>query len=346
MQGFDLPDCEKMLVTSAFNPQKQALQGRPMVLHTQNRPIRHFLSLTDIPARDLRAILDEAHARKKIRAGLTKGEADTDTPLSGHTLAMLFEKNSTRTRFSFEQAMRQLGGSSIVTTTDEMQLGRGETIGDTAQVLSCYVDAIMLRANDHDVLVALAHSADVPVINGLTDYNHPCQIMADLMTLEEQGRDLKNLRLSWIGDGNNVAMSFVNAAVHFGYHLKLSCPEGYTLPGQDLERARAARADIVLEPDPEAACIDADVVITDTFVSMGDKDAEKRLADLAGHQVNEALMAHARPDALFLHCLPAHRGEEVSTAVIDGPQSVVFDEAGNRLHAQKAILLWCLGLIG
>jgi ornithine carbamoyltransferase len=302
---------------------------------------KHFLSLADIPAQELRAILDEAHARKKARRGLPKGTVDADAPLSGHTLAMLFEKSSTRTRFSFDMAMRQLGGSSITATSNDMQLGRGETVEDTANVLSRFVDGVMLRANSHEALLALAHNSSVPVINGLTDYNHPCQIMADLQTLEEQGRDLKGLRLSWVGDGNNVAVSFINAAAHFGYVLTISCPSGYNPKGQDVERARALGAKINLVENPAAACEDADVVIADTFVSMGDEDADQRLADLMPWQANENLMKQAQSDALFLHCLPAHRGEEVSAGVIDGPQSVVFDEAENRLHAQKAILTWC-----
>jgi len=304
---------------------------------------RHFLSLADMRAQDLREILDEAHRRKNARAGLPKGMADADAPLAGHILAMLFEKSSTRTRFSFEVGMKQLGGTSITTSADDMQLGRGESVEDTAKVLSRFVDAIMLRANDHNSLVALSQNATVPVINGLTDYNHPCQIMADLMTLEEQGRDLKDLRLAWVGDGNNVAMSFINAAAKFGYQLVISTPSGYGCSGQMVERARAEGAKIELIEDPLVACKSADVVIADTWVSMGDTDIDKRMSDLGDWQVNDALMDVAANDALFLHCLPAHRGEEVAASVIDGPASVVFDEAENRLHAQKAILKWCLG---
>lgn len=303
---------------------------------------RHFLDLADIPAEALREILDEAHRCKKARIGFPKGAVDVDAPLAGHILAMLFEKSSTRTRFSFEVGMTQLGGTSITTSADDMQLGRGESIEDTAKVLSRFVDAIMLRANDHSSLLALSRNATIPVINGLTDYNHPCQIMADLMTLEEQGRDLKDMRLCWVGDGNNVAMSFVNAAAKFGFKLVISTPEGYGLSGQMVERARAEGAHIDLIQDPLQACKSADVVIADTWVSMGDEDIDKRMSDLSDWQVNDALMNVAANDALFLHCLPAHRGEEVSAAVIDGPSSVVFDEAENRLHAQKAILKWCL----
>ncbi len=304
---------------------------------------KHFLDLADISAEELREILDEAHRCKKARAGLPKGAVDVDAPLSGHVLAMLFEKSSTRTRFSFEVGMMQLGGTSITTSADDMQLGRGESVEDTAKVLSRFVDAIMLRANDHNSLLALSRNAAVPVINGLTDYNHPCQIMADLMTLEEQGRDLKGLRLAWVGDGNNVAMSFINAAAKFGFQLVISTPDGYGASGQMVERARGAGAHIELIQDPLKACTSADVVIADTWVSMGDTDIDKRMSDLGDWQVNDALMDVAAKDALFLHCLPAHRGEEVSATVIDGPSSIVFDEAENRLHAQKAILKWCLG---
>lgn len=303
---------------------------------------KHFLALADIPASELRAILDEAHARKKAREGWSKGRVDADAPLSGHTLAMIFEKSSTRTRFSFDMAMRQLGGSSITATSNDMQLGRGETIEDTAKVLSRFVDAIMLRANSHDMLMALAQNADVPVINGLTDRNHPCQIMADLQTLEEKGVTLKGATLAWVGDGNNVAVSFAHAAAKFGFTLRVATPQGYDLSGQEIARARAAGAIIETTRSAAEAAAKADVVIADTFVSMGDLDADKRLKDLAPYEVTQELMDRASKDALFLHCLPAHRGEEVAAEVIDGPHSVVFDEAENRLHAQKAVLTWCL----
>lgn len=302
---------------------------------------KHFLELADIPASELRAILDEAHVRKSARIGLPKGAADKDAPCTGHTLAMIFEKSSTRTRFSFDMGMRQLGGSSITATSNDMQLGRGETVEDTAKVLSRFVDGIMLRANSHNTLVALAQNSDVPVINGLTDLNHPCQIMADLQTLEERGRTLKGLNLAWVGDGNNVAVSFAHAAAKFGFSLSIATPNGYEVSGQELSRARAAGADITTMQSASDAAKNADVVIADTFVSMGDADADLRLKQLAPYEVTDALMEQADKDALFLHCLPAHRGEEVAASVIDGPQSVVFDEAENRLHAQKAILKWC-----
>ncbi len=302
---------------------------------------KHFLSLADIPASELRAILDEAHARKKARASWPKGKVDADAPMDGRTLALIFEKSSTRTRFSFDMGMRQLGGTSITATSSDMQLGRGETIEDTAKVLSRFVDGIMLRANSHETLTALARNASIPVINGLTDYNHPCQIMADLQTLEEQGGDLSDMTLTWVGDGNNVAVSFINAAAKFGYTLRLSCAKGYEVKGQYVEAARSVGAKIEIESDPLKACANSDVVIADTFVSMGDTDADARLKDLMPYQVTDALMGAAAKSATFLHCLPAHRGEEVATSVIDGPQSVVFDEAENRLHAQKAVITWC-----
>ena len=304
---------------------------------------KHFLSLADIEGSELRAILDEAHRIKTARKGLPKGRLDPDAPFKGETLALIFEKSSTRTRFSFDMAMRQLGGSSITATSNDMQIGRGETIEDTAKVLSRFVDGIMLRANSHETITTLAHNSDVPVINGLTDYNHPCQIMADLQTLEERGGDLKDMTLTWVGDGNNVAVSFINAAAKFGYALRISCPDGYTVPGQTIEVARGKGAKIDTITDPLKACENTDVVIADTFVSMGDTDADKRLKDLMSHQANDALMTAAAKNAIFLHCLPAHRGEEVTASVIDGPQSAVFDEAENRLHAQKAVIRWCLG---
>ena len=302
---------------------------------------KHFLHIADIPASELRDILDEAHTRKSARSAMPKGAIDKDAPMDGRTLALIFEKSSTRTRFSFDMAMRQLGGSSITATSNDMQLGRGETVEDTAKVLSRFVDGMMLRANSHDTLVALAQNSDVPVINGLTDLNHPCQIMADLQTLEERGRTLKGLELAWVGDGNNVAVSFMHAAAKFGFHLRIATPKGYEVSGQELARARGDGAQITTTDSAAEAAKNADVVIADTFVSMGDSDADLRLKHLAPYEVTESLMAGADKDALFLHCLPAHRGEEVAAAVIDGPQSAVFDEAENRLHAQKAIIKWC-----
>ncbi len=304
--------------------------------------VRHFIDLWMLEASELRAILDAAHAMKKARAGWTKGRIDAGAPLDGHTLAMIFEKASTRTRFSFDMAMRQLGGSSITATSNDMQLGRGETVEDTARVLSRYVDAVMIRANDHLEVEAFAAAASVPVINGLTDRSHPCQIMADLMTLEEAGLTLKDARLAWVGDGNNVCASFVHAAAKFGFSLAIGTPKRFAPDEEDIEIARDLQARIELFDTAEAAVRGADVVIADTFVSMGDKDADARLKLLEPYAVTQTLMDTAAKGAKFLHCLPAHRGEEVDADVMDGPASLVFDEAENRLHAQKAILRWCL----
>lgn len=303
--------------------------------------MNHFLDLWPIPSAELRSILNNAKSRKAARKGLRKGAADRDAPLAGHTLAMIFEKNSTRTRVSFDMAIRQLGGSSLILTAGDSQISRGETIEDTARVLSRYVDAIMIRANRHADVVALSEAAGVPVINGLTEKSHPCQIMADLQTLEEAGLTLKGARIAWVGDGNNVTASFIHAAPKFGFSLAVGTPAGYEPNMADVERARAEQGRIDLFRDPKEAVAGADVVVADTFVSMGDKDADKRLADLAAYKVSGELMRAANGGAKFLHCLPAHRGEEVDAEVIDGPQSLVFDEAENRLHAQKAILEWC-----
>ena len=304
--------------------------------------IRHFLDLWQLEAGELRAILDEAHAMKTARRGWPKGRVDEEAPLDGHILAMIFEKSSTRTRTSFDVGIRQLGGTSIVLNANDMQLGRGESIGDTARVLSRYVDMVMIRANNHADVEDFAESAGVPVINGLTDRSHPCQIMADLMTLEEHGVDLKDARLAWVGDGNNVCSSFIHAAAKFGFTLAVGTPNRYAPEEDDVELARELQGRIELYDTAEDAVAGADVVIADTFVSMGDTDADERLDELEPYAVTEELMDLARPGAKFLHCLPAHRGEEVDTEVIDGPNSLVFDEDENRLHAQKAIMRWCL----
>lgn len=304
---------------------------------------RHFIDLWHIERAELRAILDNAHAMKRARAGWPKGRVDPGAPLEGHALAMIFEKSSTRTRFSFEMAMRQLGGSAIVAASGDMQLGRGETIDDTARVLSRYVDIVMIRANDHNDVEAFAEAASVPVINGLTDRSHPCQIMADLLTLEEHGLVLEGARLAWVGDGNNVCASFIHAAPKFGFSLAIGTPRRFVPDEEDLAIAAELRGRIDLFSTAEEAVAGADVVIADTFVSMGDTDAERRLEILEPYAVTEQLMELAGKNARFLHCLPAHRGEEVEARVIDGPASLVFDEAENRLHAQKAILRWCLG---
>lgn len=304
--------------------------------------IRHFIDIWHLESTELREILDMAHAMKKARRGWPKGRVDTGAPLEGHTLAMIFEKSSTRTRFSFDMAMRQLGGSSITATASDLQLGRGETVEDTARVLSRYVDAAMIRANDHSDVETFVQFSSIPVINGLTDRSHPCQIMADLQTLEEHGIELRGARLAWVGDGNNVCASFIHAAGKFGFSLAVGTPPRYAPEEEDVEIARELQARIDLYDTAEEAVAGADVVIADTFVSMGDHDAERRLEILEPYAATEDLMELANPGAKFLHCLPAHRGEEVDAEVIDGPNSLVFDEAENRLHAQKAILRWCL----
>ncbi|WP_193177291.1 ornithine carbamoyltransferase [Oricola nitratireducens] len=301
--------------------------------------VRHFLDIAAVSAGDLRAILDNAKTRKSAQKGGTAG-----SPLAGKVLAMIFEKPSTRTRVSFDVAMRQLGGETIMLTGAEMQLGRDETIADTARVLSRYVDIIMIRTKEHDRLLELADAATVPVINALTDDTHPCQIMADVMTYEEHRGPVEGRRIAWSGDGNNVLHSFIEAAPQFGFDLSVAVPEGNEPQSRYTDWARSKGANVTIGHDPEAAVDGADAVVTDTWVSMGQEEKARGHNIFMPYQVNERLMAHAKNDALFMHCLPAHRGEEVTDGVIDGPQSVVFDEAENRLHAQKAIIAWCLGL--
>ncbi len=305
--------------------------------------IRHFLNLTDAGADGIAAMLADALDRKAARAGFSKGRADTDAPLAGHTLAMIFEKSSTRTRFSFDMAIRQLGGTSIVSDGGSMQLGRGESIADTARVLSGYVDAIMIRTDDHAKVEEMAHHASVPVINGLTDASHPCQIMADLLTIIESGKTLPGLKVAWLGDGNNVLASIVEAAGLMQFDVVAACPQGFQ-PEEEAIMRSSGRARVV--SDPREAVEGADIVVTDTWISMGQAHAEAKLKALTPYQVDAALMALAKPDAKFLHCLPAHRGEEVTPEVIDGPQSLIWQEAENRLHAQKSVLRWCFGQIG
>ncbi|MFQ5534117.1 MAG: ornithine carbamoyltransferase [Sphingomonadales bacterium] len=302
---------------------------------------RHFLDLDQFDRATLRGMLTRAADMKAARAGLPRGRADDDRPLDGHLLVMVFEKSSTRTRTSFDVAMRQLGGQAIVLTSGDTQLGRGETIADTARVLSRYGDAIMLRTGAHQTLLDMARHAAVPVINGLTDYSHPCQILADLQTFEEHRGPVTGRTFAWCGDGNNVAVSWVHAAVRLGFELRLACPAALRPPQDLLDWAAENAGEITLTDDPAQAVNGADCVITDTWVSMGQADARQRCALLEPYQVNGKLMAAAADEALFMHCLPAHRGEEVTDAVLDGPQSVVWDEAENRLHAQKAVLLWC-----
>jgi len=300
--------------------------------------VRHFLDIHRLEAADLRAILDDAHARKAARQGWPKGRVDADAPAKDRVLAMVFEKNSTRTRFSFDAAIRQLGGDSIIANAGDMQLGRGEPVEDTARVLSRMVDAVMIRANSHEDVERFARVAAVPVINGLTDRSHPCQILADLMTIEEHRGPVAGKTIAWVGDGNNVCHSFMHAAPKFGFHLNVACPAEYH---PDLIDLAKGGNHVTLTADPREAVAGADVVVTDTWVSMGDSDYEARLEAFEGYGVDDALMAVAASDAVFLHCLPAHRGEEVTDAVIDGPASLVWDEAENRIHAQKAVLAWC-----
>lgn len=300
--------------------------------------VRHFLDIHRLEAADLRAILDDGHARKAARKGRPLGWVDADAPARDRVLAMIFEKNSTRTRFSFDAAIRQLGGSGIIANAGDMQLGRGEPVEDTARVLSRMVDAVMIRANVHEDVEHFARVSTVPVINGLTDRSHPCQILADLMTIEEHRGPIAGKTIAWVGDGNNVCASFMHAAPKFGFHLNVACPAEYHPDLVDLQRGGSA---VSLTADPREAVAGADVVVTDTWVSMGDGDYEARLEAFDGYTVDQALMDLAAPGAAFLHCLPAHRGEEVTDGVIDGPASLVWDEAENRIHAQKAILAWC-----
>jgi ornithine carbamoyltransferase len=297
---------------------------------------RHFLDLIDIAPSELRAIIEDSRAMKQ------RGRGQADQAIAGKVLAMIFEKPSTRTRVSFDVAMRQLGGQTTVLTGQEMQLGRGETVADTARVLSRYVDAIMIRTLDHEMLKELARHATVPVINGLTRRSHPCQIMADVMTFEEHRGSIQGRKVAWTGDANNVLLSWMHAAHQFRFELAIATPPELAPKKPLLDWIKSSGADIRIWEDAERAVADADCVVTDTWVSMGDRDGERRHNLLKPYQVNARLMKKARPEAIFMHCLPAHRGSEVTEDVIDGPQSVVFDEAENRLHAQKGILVWCL----
>jgi ornithine carbamoyltransferase len=303
---------------------------------------KHFLDIADLDGATLKALIAEARRRKDARKDLPKGAPDADAPLQGRVLAMIFDKHSTRTRISFDVAMRQLGGGALMMTGSEMQLAREETIADTARVLSRYVDAVMIRLLDHEMVRDLADNATIPVINGLTKLSHPCQVMADVMTFEERFGSIKGKTIAWSGDANNVLTSWVHAAGRLEFTLKIATPPELS-PSQSLrDWAKGAGADVQFGEDPEKAVKNAQCVISDAWVSMGDDDATKRHNMLKRYQVNERLMSLAAKDAVFMHCLPAHRGQEVTDEVIDGPQSVVFDEAENRLHAQKAVLLWCL----
>ena len=305
--------------------------------------VRNFLDLSDAGGNAVAAMIGDAIDRKAARAGWPKGKADADAPLAGHVLGMIFEKASTRTRVSFDIGMRQLGGSALILDSGTSQLGRGESIAHTARVLSRMVDAIMIRTDDHAKAEELAHHAHVPVINGLTDRSHPCQIVADLLTLVEHGKALPGLELAWFGDGNNVLHSILEAAGLMKFNVRVATPPGYEPDGEFVEMARNGGASVTLTQDAEAAARGADVLLTDTWVSMGQAETHDKLKAMEPFRVDARLMEAAKSDALFLHCLPAHVGDEVSEEVFEGPQSVVFDEAENRIHAQKSILRWCFG---
>jgi ornithine carbamoyltransferase len=308
--------------------------------------MHHFLDIHTTDASELRKMIDSAHAMKRARSGLPRGTRDSDQPLAGRMVALIFEKPSTRTRVSFDVGVRQMGGETMVLSGKEMQLGHGETIADTARVLSRYVDLIMIRTFEEATLQEMAEHATVPVINGLTNRTHPCQIMADVMTYEEHRGPIAGKQVVWAGDGNNVCASFLHAAGQFGFDFTFTGPPTLDPEEPWIRFALERGANVRIERDPNKAVEGADLVVTDTWVSMHDPESakERRHNQLRPYQVNEALMARAKPDALFMHCLPAHRNDEATSAVMDGPHSVIFDEAENRLHAQKAIMRWCLGL--
>ena len=308
--------------------------------------MNNFLDIHTTSAADLRAMMNSAHAMKTARNGRPKGTPDDDQPLAGRMVALIFEKPSTRTRVSFDVGVRQMGGQTMVLSGREMQLGHGETIADTARVLSRYVDLIMIRTFEEQTLLEMAEYATVPVINGLTNRTHPCQIMADVMTYEEHHGPIAGKKVVWAGDGNNVCTSFIHAAGQFGFDFTFTGPETLEPEAAAIGFAREKGVRVTMERDPAKAVQGADLVVTDTWVSMHVPESakERRHNQLRGYQVNEALMAQAKPDALFMHCLPAHRNDEATSAVMDGPHSVVFDEAENRLHAQKAVMRWCLGV--
>ena len=307
--------------------------------------MNHFLDIHKTDPTALSGIITQARVMKDARQGLPKATLDAEQPLAGHMVALIFEKPSTRTRVSFDVGVRQMGGETMVLSGSDMQLGHGETIADTARVLSRYVDLIMIRTFDESVLLEMAEFADVPVINGLTDRTHPCQIMADVMTYEEHRGPIKGKKVVWCGDGNNVCASFLHAAGQFGFDMVFTGPKQLDPEDEFVGLARKSGVSVTIERDAEKAVEGADLVVADTWVSMHDSQSakERRHNMLRPYQVNEHLMGLAKPDALFMHCLPAHRGEEVTSAVMDGPNSVIFDEAENRLHAQKAVMRWCLG---
>jgi len=306
--------------------------------------MQNFLDIDQVDPQNLRGILDEAARIKTARAGQSKGMLDAERPLEGKMVALIFEKPSTRTRVSFDLGVRQMGGQTMVLSGSEMQLGHGETIADTARVLSRYVDMIMIRTFEEATLLEMAEYASVPVINGLTNRSHPCQIMADILTFEEHRGSIRGKRVVWTGDGNNVCASFIHAAGQFGFDFVFAGPATLDPEAEFVEKARAKGVKIEIQRDVKEAVRGADLLVTDTWISMHDSQTarERRHNQLRPYQVDDALMAQAKPDALFMHCLPAHRNEEVTSSVMDGPHSVVFDEAENRLHAQKAIMRWCL----
>ncbi|WP_372574515.1 ornithine carbamoyltransferase [Ruegeria jejuensis] len=308
--------------------------------------MKHFLDIHKTDASDLRAMIDQAGDMKQARLGQPKAALDADQPLKDRMVALIFEKPSTRTRVSFDVGVRQMGGQTMVLSGKDMQLGHGETIADTARVLSRYVDMIMIRTFDETILTEMAEYADVPVINGLTDRTHPCQIMADVLTFEEHRGPIKGKKVVWTGDGNNVCASFLHAAGQFGFDFTFTGPAQFDPEEEFMGFARQKGSTVVTERDAFKAVEGADLVVADTWVSMHDAQSakERRHNMLRPYQVNAELMAHAKPDALFMHCLPAHREEEATSEVMDGPHSVIFDEAENRLHAQKAIMRWCLGV--
>jgi len=315
---------------------------QPKASRASSKAVRHFLDLDKLSAEELRRIVDMAHAMKK--AGRRTPKELRPKGIADAVLAMIFEKPSTRTRISFDLAMRQLGGQTIPLNHADLQTGRGEPVSDTAKVLSRYVDAIMLRANSHSTLLEYAEHASIPVINGLTDLSHPCQVIADIVTFEETKGNIAGHSVAWVGDGNNVATSWMHAAVRFGFELRLACPPQLNPEARVVEWVRGEGGNILLTDDAAEAVSGTDCVVTDTWVSMGQSDATRRKQLLSPYAVDDSLMQRAASGAIFMHCLPAYRGLEVSASVIDGPQSVVFDEAENRLHAQKAILAWCLGV--
>lgn len=306
--------------------------------------MNHFLDIHKTSAEDLRAMIDSAKSVKSARAGLPKAAPDQDLPLKDRMVALIFEKPSTRTRVSFDVGVRQMGGQTMVLSGTDMQLGHGESIADTARVLSRYVDMIMIRTFEETTLLELAEHASVPVINGLTNRTHPCQIMADIQTFEEHRGSIKGKKVVWCGDGNNVCASFLHAAGQFGFDLTFTGPEPLDPEAEFVDLARAKGSTVEIIRDPIEAVQNADLVVADTWVSMHDSQTtkERRHNQLRGYQVNDALMAHAKDDALFMHCLPAHREEEATSSVMDGKHSVIFDEAENRLHAQKAVMRWCM----